>query len=65
MWSRQSASTKLRTTKFSSERLGGKSAKFCTNENFPLYGNKQEAISYRVLNLQPRGIDWLATYMYM
>ena len=38
MWSRQSTSTKLRITKFSSEGLGGNSAKFCTSENFPLYG---------------------------
>ena len=29
---------KLRITKFSSEGLGGNSAKFCTSENFPLYG---------------------------
>ena len=29
---------KLRTKKFSSEGLGGNSANFCTNENFPLYG---------------------------
>ena len=38
MWSRQSASAKLRRTKFSSEGLGCNSAKFCTSENFPLYG---------------------------
>ena len=38
MWSRQSASAKLRTTKFSSEGLEGNSAKFCTSENFLLYG---------------------------
>ena len=29
---------KLRTTKFSSEGLGGNSAKYYTSENFPLYG---------------------------
>ena len=29
---------KLRTMKFSSEGLGGNSTKFCTSENFPLYG---------------------------
>ena len=34
VWSRQSASAKLRTMKFSSEGLGGNSAKFCTSENF-------------------------------
>ena len=38
VWSRQSISTKLRTTKFSSEGLGGISTKFSTSENFPLYG---------------------------
>ena len=38
MWSRQSASAKLRTTKFSSEGLGDNSTKFCTSQNFPLYG---------------------------
>ena len=38
VWSRQSASVKLRTTKFSSEGLGCNSAKFCTSENFPLCG---------------------------
>ena len=38
VWSHQSASAKLKTTKFSSEGLGGNSAKFCTSENFPLYG---------------------------
>ena len=38
VWSCQSASVKLRTTKFSSEGWRGNSAKFCTSENFPLYG---------------------------
>ena len=33
MWFRQSASAKLRTTNFSSEGLGGNSAKFFTSEN--------------------------------
>ena len=33
-----SAGTKFRTTKFSSEVLDGKSVKFCTRENFLLYG---------------------------
>ena len=39
VWSRQSTSVKLRTTTFSSEGLGGNSAKFCTSENFLLYSN--------------------------
>ena len=29
---------KFRTTKISSEDLDGNSVKFCTSENFPLYG---------------------------
>ena len=28
---------KLKTTKISSEGLGGNTVKFCTSENFPLY----------------------------
>ena len=45
VWSHQSTSMKLRTTKFSSEGLGGNSANLCTSENFPLYGNKQLLLS--------------------
>ena len=30
---------KLKTMKFSSEGPGSNSVKFCTSENFPLYGN--------------------------
>ena len=41
MWSRQNVSAKLRITKFSSEGMGGNSAKFCTSENFPLHGITQ------------------------
>ena len=34
-----STAAKFRNTKISSKGLDGKSAKFCTSENFLLYGN--------------------------
>ena len=46
---RQSTSTKLKTTKFSSKGLEGNSAKVYTSENFPLYGTSlpnQEHMSH-------------------
>ena len=33
---------KLKTMKVSFEGLGSNSVKFCTSENFPLYGNGRE-----------------------
>jgi hypothetical protein len=38
VWSRHGEGTKIKTTRISSEGLTCNSAKFCTSENFPLYG---------------------------
>ena len=58
MWSHQSASAKLRTTKFSSEGLVCNSMKFCTSENFPLYGIIQHLYIHKstvYINVQVHG----------
>ena len=38
VWSLWREDAKIKTTKISSGRVNGGSAKFCTSENFPLYG---------------------------
>ena len=39
VWSERPRSAKIKTAKISSEGSGRFSAKICTSENFPLYGN--------------------------
>ena len=40
VWPKRPASAKMKTVKISSEESGRFSAKICTSENFPLYGNQ-------------------------
>ena len=66
MWSPWSAGAKFRTTKISSEGLGGNSTKFCTSENFPLYSISVYVLScsldifivYRIQSECPVCPDW-------